>query len=142
MVGRDALSTTANAGKGNIVDGSFRIGDWRVQPQLNTLTDATREVQIEPKAMALLVYLAGHAGEVVSKEQLLGDVWEGAFVTDEVLTYAVWELRKALGDDAKKPRFIQTIPKKGYRLIVPVTIEDGLESVFAYRPEVLLWEEL
>jgi Tol biopolymer transport system component/DNA-binding winged helix-turn-helix (wHTH) protein len=118
-----------------MMEGAFRIGEWRAQPQLNTLSRAGREVQIEPKAMQLLVYLAEHGGDVVSKEQLIRDVWEGAFVTDEVITYSIWEIRKALGDDAKKPRFIQTIPKKGYRLIAPVAYEGTSESDPAFHPE-------
>jgi TolB-like protein len=90
----------------------------------NRLIRERREVRIEPRAMQVLAYLAEHAGDVVTKEQLVQDVWEGAFVTDEALTYAVHELRKALGDDAKKPQFIETVPKKGYRLVAPVSFED------------------
>ena len=70
--------------------------------------------------MRLLVYLAKNAGESVSREQLLEEVWQGAFVSDEVLTSAVRKLRKALGDDAHEPRFIQTLPGEGYRLNAPV----------------------
>ena len=62
--------------------------------------------------------------KVISKEQLVQSVWGGDFVTDEALTYAIHELRKALGDDAKDPRFIQTFPKKGYQLIGPVTTDE------------------
>jgi DNA-binding winged helix-turn-helix (wHTH) protein len=56
--------------------------------------------------MHLLSCLARHAPDVVTKEQIFREVWEGAFVTDEALTFVIWELRKALGDDAKRPRFI------------------------------------
>lgn len=74
--------------------------------------------------MGLLVCLAQHAGEVMSKEELLATVWADVFVTEQVLKVTVSELRKALGDDARDPRFIQTIPKQGYRLIAPVTTAD------------------
>jgi len=57
---------------------------------------------------------------MVCSRKIIERVWEGAFVTDEVLTNAIWELRKAFGDDAKERRFIQTVPRKGYRLLVPV----------------------
>src|SRR6185436_18301215 len=66
------------------------------------------------------VYFAKNAGQVVSKESLLQTIWGDRFVTDEVITTCIFELRKALGDDARNPRFIQTIPKRGYRLIAPV----------------------
>ena len=74
--------------------------------------------------MQVLIYLARHAGDVVDKESVVQAIWEGAGVTNEVLTNAIWELRKAFGDDAKKPQYIQTIPKKGYRLIAPVSAGD------------------
>ena len=78
--------------------------------------------------MQLLVYLAEHAGAIVTKEAIIRDVWDGAFVTDEALTYSIFEARKALGDDARRPRFIQTVPRKGYRLIAPVSEDDGTDE--------------
>ena len=71
--------------------------------------------------MQVLVLLAAHAGQVVAKERLIRTVWPDAFVTDDVLTRAISELRRVFGDDAKEPRFIQTIPKSGYRLIAAVS---------------------
>lgn len=73
--------------------------------------------------MDLFVYLAAEPGAVVSKEEILEAVWGGAFVEEGVLAQAVHSLRKALGDDARRPRFIQTIPKRGYRLVVSVAPE-------------------
>ena len=67
--------------------------------------------------MQVLVLLAAHAGQVVAKERLMQTVWPDTFVTDDVLTRAISELRRVFGDDAKESRFIQTIPKSGYRLI-------------------------
>ncbi|HEY7699986.1 MAG TPA: winged helix-turn-helix domain-containing protein, partial [Vicinamibacteria bacterium] len=102
---------------------SFRVGEWRVEPTLNQIfrdSNPDFSVRLEPKAMQVLVYLAERAGEVVDKDSVIQDVWEGAFVTNEVLTNAVWELRRALGDDARSSVFIQTIPKRGYRLVSPV----------------------
>ena len=74
-------------------------------------------VRLEPKVMQVLVCLAEHQGELVTKEQLIRAVWADTFVTDDVLTRCISELRKALNDDPKQPRFIETIPKSGYRLI-------------------------
>ncbi len=98
----------------------FRVGDWVVQRDQSKLVRGDSRVKIDPKIMDVLVHLAERAGQVVLKEDVIEKVWEGAFVTDEVLTNAVWELRKALGDDAKDPRYIRTVPRKGYRLIAPV----------------------
>jgi DNA-binding winged helix-turn-helix (wHTH) protein len=106
------------------MEAPFRLGDWLVQPQLNRILTADGEIQLQPKAMEVLVYLARRPAEVVTKDQLFRDVWAGVFVTDEALTYVIWELRKALTDDAKQPRFIQTVSKKGYRLIAPVSFDD------------------
>ena len=71
--------------------------------------------------MGVLVDLAEHAGQVRSKRRLLHVVWGDAFVSDDVLIHAIWDLRKAFGDDPKKPRYIETVPTKGYRLVAPVT---------------------
>lgn len=101
----------------------FRLGEWLVQPDLNDIACDSRTVHLEPKVMQVLVALAACPGQVLSKEEILRDVWADAFVTDEVLTNAIWELRKALGDNARTPLFIQTIPRRGYRLIVPVIRE-------------------
>ena len=74
--------------------------------------------------MAVLVCLVKDAGGVVERSELLGSVWADAFVTEEVLTHCIWELRKALGDNARKPRFIQTVPRRGYRFLVePEVVE-------------------
>jgi DNA-binding winged helix-turn-helix (wHTH) protein/tetratricopeptide (TPR) repeat protein len=102
---------------------TFQIGDWVVEPQLNSLTDAERTSHVEPRAMQVLVCLAEHAGEVISKERLIRAVWADTFVGEDVLTRTISQLRKAFGDDAKEQRFIQTIPKGGYRLLVPVVYE-------------------
>src|SRR5688572_24214773 len=97
----------------------FNIGEWQVEPELNIITRDGREIRLEPTVMALLVCLSERAGAVVSKDELMRQVWTDRCVTDGVLTTSIWELRRALGDDAKSPRFIQTVPRKGYRLIAP-----------------------
>ena len=101
------------------MEGDFQVGQWLVQPKLNSLTRNGKTARVEPKVMQVLVCLAGHAGDVVEKERLIRAVWADTFVTDDVLTRAISELRKALDDDAQEPQFIETIPKVGYRLIAP-----------------------
>jgi len=99
---------------------TFCVADWLVCPRLNRVEGNGRGVRLEPKVMQVLVCLAERPGEVFSKEELLRSVWADTFVTDEVLTRAVSELRRTFGDDAKQPRVIETVARGGYRLIAPV----------------------
>ncbi len=103
----------------------FRIGSWLVQPSLNTVSQNDETFHIEPKVMEVLVCLARHAGETLSKQTLLQTAWPDTFVTDDVLTRSISELRRVFDDDAKESRFIQTIYKRGYRLVASVEKGDG-----------------
>src|SRR6266567_2595813 len=102
---------------------ALRVGDWFVEPQLNNISANGNTIRVEPKIMQVLVCLAEHAGEVVRKESLIRSVWADTFVTDDVLTRSISELRRMFGDVAKEPRYIQTIPKGGYRLIAQVVYD-------------------
>ena len=95
----------------------FRLGDWLVQPDQCRISTADRTVQLRAKVMDLLTYLAARPGEVVSKERLLDDLWGSQAVSESALTRTVTELRQALGDSADAPHLLETIPKRGYRLI-------------------------
>ena len=86
--------------------------------------DRRSDVQLRAKVMDLLTYLAARPGEVVSKEQLLDDVWGSRAVSESALTRTVTELRQALGDNAEAPHLLETIPKRGYRLIGSVVSVD------------------
>ncbi len=109
----------------------FRLAGKVVQPELNRIVDGDRTVQVEPKIMQVLLRLAERSGEVVTKEELIARVWEGVFVTDDVLSRAIGELRRILGDERNEPQVIETIRKRGYRLIAPVVYEMGREPVTA-----------
>ncbi len=98
-------------------DGEIQIGPWLVQPRLNSITSGGSVRRLEPKVMQVLVHLAARPGEVVSKEELIREVWPNTFVSDDALLRCISELRKAFDDDPKHPRSIQTISKRGYRLI-------------------------
>ncbi len=87
---------------------------------LNQLSAGGDTIKLEPKAMAVLMYLAGRDAHVATREALLATVWSGAVVGDDSLTQVILKLRKALGDVRDKPEYIQTIPKVGYRLVAPV----------------------
>lgn len=108
---------------------SFRVGPWRVEPSLNTIYCNGSSVRLEPKVMQVLVCLAQHADEAVPKETLLQTVWPGTFVTDDALKHSISELRQAFEDDAREPRVIQTIPKRGYRLVAKVERVNGAGTV-------------
>lgn len=97
------------------------IGDWRVSAARNELSRGGKTLHLEPKAIEVLGRLAARAGEVVSREELLEAVWPGVIVGDDALSQAIIKLRRAFGDDAREPRYIQTISKRGYRLVAPVT---------------------
>lgn len=98
----------------------LHIGKWRVEPRAGRLEASGRRVRIKPKVMDLLAHFARHPGRVLSKESLLETLWNGSYVTENTLMNAISELRKALGDDVRKPVFIETLPKRGYRLIATV----------------------
>lgn len=98
----------------------FEVGTWRVEPGLDRIQSGSESVALEPRAMDLLVCLARRAGETVSKEILLQEVWKGAFVVEAVIPKTLSALRAALGDDASQPSYVLTVPRRGYRLVAPV----------------------
>jgi adenylate cyclase len=98
----------------------FMVGDWMVARERGHLSRAGEIQHLEPKAMDVLLYLAAHQGEVVSREDLEKNVWRGALVGYDAVTKSVIKLRKAFGDQAREPGIIETIPKRGYRLVAPV----------------------
>ena len=99
---------------------ALQVGDWRVDPQLGQMTRGTENVRLEARTLRLLMYLANRAGETVSIDELLDQVWSGVVVTQDSVYQAVTTLRRLLGDDAKEPKYIVTVPRLGYRLIAPV----------------------
>lgn len=114
--------------------GDFRLADYLVEPRLNRIRRTDDDVHVEPRVMDLLVLLASRRGDVVSKEELVEAVWEGRFITDWALTRTIADLRRALGDEARNPRFIATISKRGYRLIAPVEWQDATPASTAEAP--------
>lgn len=103
------------------LEGGFWLEDWNVQPSQNRISKDGQTVQLEPKVMQVLVTLARRPGQTVTKEQFMEEVWGDTVVTNDVLSRCISELRKVLGDDARDPRYIETIRKTGYRLIASVS---------------------
>jgi DNA-binding winged helix-turn-helix (wHTH) protein len=117
----------------------FRIGDWLVNPSDGSLSSSLKSARLEPQIMGLLVFLCSRAAQVVTREEIFDNVWHGRFVSDETLKAALYQLRKALGDSSQNPRYIETLPKRGYRLMiepVPIRAErsrSGAEANDLYR---------
>src|ERR1051325_8181536 len=84
------------------------------------LWKGSQAIKLRPKAFAVLGYLLGHPGQLVTKEELLNGVWPGTFVGEAVLKVTIRQIREALGDDQKFPRFIETAHRRGYRFISPI----------------------
>lgn len=118
-----------------MISGDFQVGTWLVRPDLNSIEREGEQCSLEPKVMDVLVFLAEHAGEVLSKERIIGAVWSDTFVTDDAPKHAIVSLRKTLEDDPKNSTYIQTISRRGYRLVAEVRFpeEDREESPERYR---------
>ena len=113
MVGDQPTSTTGRA--------PFQIGDWLVEPDLDRISRGDERRTIRPRVTELLVALSHRSGELAATQYLVDAVWGTEFVTVNALTQLVAELRRALDDDPKNPRYVETIPRRGYRLIAPFT---------------------
>lgn len=103
----------------------FWIGECHIEPRQNRIVRGATEARLERRVMDVLVCLAEHAGDVVSRDTLSQKVWGNVVVTDQALTNCISELRQHLGDDRGAHRVIETIPKRGYRLAVPVELKRG-----------------
>ena len=99
---------------------ALRIGEWIADPASNELRRGDQSVRIEPRSMDVLMRLADAAGAVLTREELLAAAWPGMVVGDEALSQSITKLRRALGDDPRTPTYIETIAKRGYRLMAPV----------------------
>lgn len=104
------------------LNGGFRLGQYLIEPRQNRIARHDTSVRVEPRVMDVLVCLAEHAGEVVSRDALNARVWGDVVVTDQAVTNCISELRHHLGDDRSANRVIETIPKRGYRLTAPVQL--------------------
>lgn len=96
----------------------FVLGAFRVSPDLLTIEGTLGTSTVEAKAMAVLQLLAAHVGVPVSKQDILAEVWEDRYVSDDVVWRAIGLLRRTLGDSASEPRYIATVRGKGYRLLL------------------------
>ncbi len=104
----------------------FRVGPWKIEPLRGAVTGPHGEAQhLEPKVMDVFVLLAKQANQLVTRDQLLDAAWSGHVAADELLTRAISEIRHALHDDRRDLKYIETVPKRGYRLIGDIYLPDG-----------------
>lgn len=115
---RPATSLQANLGK------HLRVGDHVFDVGSLRLLGAAESTRLTPKAMAVLIELARRPGRTLTRNELLDLVWKDTFPTPDVLTQAIKEIRRVLGDDQRSPRYIETIPKVGYRLVAAVCFDE------------------
>ncbi len=113
----------------------YRFDDFTLEPRDRCLRKDGQEIYLRPKAFQTLLYLVDKCGHLVSKDELLDQIWAGTIVTDTAMTHCINEARKSLGDDAHQPRYIKTIPGSGYKFIAPVskvhtTEEEIIEEEF------------
>lgn len=101
----------------------FRFENFTLDPDGRRLSRDGATVELNTRYLDALILLVRENGRLVSKDRFLNEVWRGVPVTDEALTQCVTTLRRRLGDDAARPRFIETVPKHGYRFIAPVVRE-------------------
>ncbi len=109
-----ASENTGNLSRGFILDG------WEILPLAGSLKKDGKQLHLEPKVMDVLLCLARHQGEVVSRDTLLNEVWGKVIVTDDAINRCISEVRTILGDTERQRNYIRTIPRRGYSLIVPI----------------------
>lgn len=125
---------------------ALRVGDWIVNPVSGDIARNGESVRLETRTMRLLLCLAEKAGEVVSIDEVLDQVWPGVSVSPDSAYQAVATLRRQLGDDPKQPRYIATVPRLGYRLVAQVsefseqsTPSEPTQAVLTTRSRIGLW---
>ena len=96
------------------------INKWRISESENKAFHADKEVLLQPLCMSLLIFLSKRPGKVVARKHIIDSVWKGRVVSEDALNNSIRKIRKALNDDPKKPQLIETINKKGYRLVADV----------------------
>jgi transcriptional activator of cad operon len=109
----------------------LRIGTWCVDGKSGQISRNRETARLEARTMRLLLYLADHAGEVVSIDDLLSHVWPGVVVTEDSVYQAVASLRRLLGDNPKQPAYIATVPRLGYQMVAAVSPWEGHRSAQA-----------
>ena len=116
----------------------FKIKDYHIEPATSSVRLFNREFRLEPKVMNVLCLLAQEPGKVFSKDEILEHVWPNQIVDPELVTRAIFELRKLFCDDPKEPQYIKTIPRKGYILLPSIELVEKNSVKQIHRKPILL----
>ena len=109
----------------------FEFEGFELAPAERLLAKNGAPVSLQPKAFSALVFLVENHGHLVEKSELIDHVWEDTFVEEAAVSRCIWQIRTALGVDSKDQKFIQTVPKRGYRFVAKVTTTNGNEQTRA-----------
>ena len=115
-------------GLGGLSRDTLRFGPFRLDRDPDRLSRGSEEIHLRAKSLSVLAYLAQRPGRLVSKDELREQVWGTAHVSDTNLRVTVREIRAALGDDQKNPRYLETVPRRGYRFVGPSDSTPGVDS--------------
>ena len=118
----------------NKIQDTFAFDDVIVETKNFRITKGNQDVTLTPRAFDVFVFLVLNAGRIVEKRELFAEVWKETFVSDNALTKVIKEIRHTLNDDANAPRYIETIPKRGYRFIAEVKQGEGHAALQATAP--------
>jgi DNA-binding winged helix-turn-helix (wHTH) protein/tetratricopeptide (TPR) repeat protein len=121
----------------------FTLGDWEILPDEGVIRSGDVEVHPEPQTWRVLLVFAKNGGKLVTKEDLIAEVWGGRAVADDPINRAIREVRKSLGDSAHNPKYVATLHKRGYRLLLPVNLKEPEPSTpvtIESGPSLLLWK--
>ena len=108
-----------------LINHLYRFGEFTVDADQRVLLRQGKPLVLAPKVLETLLTLVQNGGRIIEKEELMKRLWPDTFVEESNLTYCIVQLRKTLGDQARHPRYIETIPKRGYRFIVDVEHPEG-----------------
>ena len=119
MSGAESLAPGAEVD--SLAERTLQIGEWQADPVLDELRRGEQVLKLEPRKMRLLMALARRPQQLVTLDQLLDEVWADLVVTPSSVYQSISQLRSVLGDEASQPRYIVTVPRKGYRLVAAVS---------------------
>jgi len=122
-------------------DASYSFGPFRLDPADRRLTRGGEAVELNARYFDALLLMLGTPGKLVSKDRFHDEVWRGIPVTDEALTQCIRTLRRALDDDAAAPKYIETVPRHGYRFIAPVEASDRAAPLAAPTRRYAPWTD-
>ena len=110
------------------LQGGFNLGEWEILPDQGVMRRGDTEVRPEPQTWRVLMLLAKYDGTLVTRDNLVDEVWGGRAVAEDPINRAIREVRKSLGDSAHDPTYVETLHKRGYRLLVPVELHKAKED--------------